>query len=171
MLELLLYPPTQPGVKDPQDTSLGEALESCFPCMMDGARLGWNGVSVPLSYKYDLSIIVHDVVALVQQLRTCPTGSFFINWPSNTFQGSWRVTTAGGRVQVTASWDSVSAQDGPLEDALNAAPVVETVQVDLMDQWVGLLRLANQTLLDTGYRPDELEDYNPLVAELAHHPR
>lgn len=39
MFELLLYPPTQPGVKDPQGTSLGEALASCFPSMMDGAGL------------------------------------------------------------------------------------------------------------------------------------
>jgi hypothetical protein len=124
-----------------------------------------------LSYKYDLSIIVHDVVALFRQLRTCPVGSFYINWPSNTFHGSWRVNTAGGRVQVAASWDIVSAQDGLLAGALNAAPVVETAQADMMAQWVGLLRLANQTLLDTGYRPDELAHYSLLAEELAHYPR
>jgi hypothetical protein len=70
-----------------------------------------------------------------------------------------------------ATWESVSAQEGPLEGALNAAPVVETSQADMLAQWVGLLRLANQALLDTGYHPDELEDYSPLEVELAHHPR
>ena len=158
-----------PGVKEPEDTSLGEALESCFPNMMNGARLHWNGVPVPLSYKYDLSIIVHDVVDLVRQLRTRTQGSFSICWPSNTFQASWLVEIAAGRVRVTASWYSVSAQEGPLEDALNAAPVVEAKQAAFMAQWAALLHLAHQCLNETGYTLEELEDYGPFLAELAHH--
>ena len=169
MVDLLLYPPTQSGVKDLEDTSLGEALESCFPNMMDGARLQWNGVSVPLSYKYDLSIIVHDVVNLVRRLRTGTQSSFSICWPSNTFQADWLVEIAAGRVRVTASWHSVSAQDGPLEDALNVASVVEAGQAAFMTQWASLLRLAHQRLIDTGYTPDELEDNGPFLAEMTYH--
>lgn len=169
MVDLLLYPPTQPGVKEPADTNLGEALESCFPYLLDGARLHWNGVPVPLSYKYDLSIIVHDVVDLVRQLRTGTQGNFSLCWPSNTFQASWSVEIAAGRVRVTASWYSVSAQDGPLEDVLNAAPVVEAEQAAFMAQWVALLRFAHQRLIETGYTLEELEDYGPLLAELVHH--
>ncbi|WP_208178664.1 hypothetical protein [Hymenobacter negativus] len=169
VVNLLLYPPTQPGAKEPEDTSLGEALESCFPYLLDGARLHWNGVPVPLSYKYDLSIVVHNVVGLVRQLRTVTQGSFSICWPSNTFHASWLVEMAAGRVRVTASWHSVSAQDGPLEEALNAVPVVEAEQAAFMAQWVALLRLAHQYLIATGYTLEELEDYGPLLAELAHH--
>jgi hypothetical protein len=169
VVNLLLYPPTQPGIKDPEDTSLGEALESCFPCLLDGARLHWNGVPVPLSYKYDLSIIVHDVVDLVQWLRTGTQGSLSICWPSNTFRTDWQLAVAGGRVQITAYWESVSAQDGPLEDALNAAPVVEADQAAFMALWAALLRLAHQRLIETGYTLEELEDYGSLLAELAHH--
>lgn len=169
MVNLLLSPPTQAGVKDPRDTSLGEALESCFPDSVDGARLWWNGVSVPLSYKYDLSIIIHDVVALVRWLRTSTQGTFSICWPSNTFRTDWQLALAGGRVQITASWRSVSAQEGPLEDALNAAPVVEADQAALMNQWAALLRLAHHRLHDTGYTPEELEDYSPLFTELTYH--
>jgi hypothetical protein len=168
MVNLLLYPPTQPGVKDPEDTSLGEALESCF-YSLDGARLHWNGVSVPLSYKYDLSIIVHDVVHLVRWLRTCTQDCFAICWSSNTFLASWQVESAAGRVRVTASWYSVSAQDGHLEEALNAAPVAEANQAAFMAQWAALLRVAHQSLIDTGYTPEELEDYGPLLEELAYH--
>ena len=71
----MLFPPTQPGVKDPQDKSLGEALESCFSIPLDGVRLRWNDVSVPLSYKYDLSIIVHDAVRLVWWFRSAIQGA------------------------------------------------------------------------------------------------
>jgi hypothetical protein len=169
MVNLLLFPPTQAGVKDPEDTSLGEALEACFPDRMDGARLLWNGVSVPLSYKYELGLIVHDVVQLVRWLRTAAQGACAICWPSNTFRTNWQLALAGGRVQLTASWESVSAQDGPLEEALNAAPVVDADQAALMTQWAALLRLAHQRLIDTGYKPEELEDCGPLLTELAYH--
>lgn len=169
MVNLLLYPPTQPGVKEPEDTSLGEALESCFPDMMDGAGLLWNGVSVPFSYKYDLSIIVHDVVTLVRWLRTSTQGTFSICWPSNTFRTDWQLAVAGGQVQITAYWESVSAQDSPLEDALNGVPVIEADQAAFMAQWAALLRLAHQRLIETGYTLEELKDYGPLLAELAHH--
>ncbi|TGE24562.1 hypothetical protein E5K00_04940 [Hymenobacter aquaticus] len=165
MVDLKLFPSTQPGVKDMNDTSLAEALESCFPQMNDGAVLLWNGVSVPLSYKFDLGIIIHDIIFLVQQLRTCSMGSFTICWPSNSFRVDWQVAVAAGRVQVTALWESVYA---PV-DALNASPVVEADQVGFMAQWLALLRFANQALLDTGYTAGELDDYVLLVEELAHH--
>lgn len=169
MVDLLLFPSSQPGVKDSQDTRLGEALESCFPCLEDGALLYWNGVAVPLSYKYDLSLIIHDVIALVRHLRTCSRGNLVICWPSNTFHATWHLEVVAGRLRITASWNSVSAQFGPLEDQLNGAPVVEVSQADFMKQWVALLRLARQALLDTGYVPGELEDDGPLLEELTHH--
>ncbi|UOQ70187.1 hypothetical protein [Hymenobacter cellulosilyticus] len=133
--------------------------------MDDGALLHWNGVSVPLSYKYDLGIIIHDIIFLVQQLRTSLMGSFTICWPSNTFRVNWQVAVVAGCVRVTASWESGYA---PV-DALNASPVVETDQATFMAQWVALLRFANQALIDTGYTAGDLEDYGLLVEELAHH--
>jgi hypothetical protein len=171
MVNLFLLPASQPGIKDPQDTTLSEALESCFPHLLDGAVLHWRGIAVPLSYKYDLSIIIQAVLALVRHLRTGSGKNFAIAWPSNTFRTDWHVALIGSRVRVTAAWESVSAQWGPLEEALNAAPVVEASRADFLAQWVALLRFANQALLDTGYTPAELEDYAPLGAELAHHPQ
>jgi hypothetical protein len=38
-----------------------------------------------------------------------------------------------------------------------------------MAQWAALLRVAHQSLIDTGYTPEELEDYGPLLEELAYH--
>ncbi|HEX8658363.1 MAG TPA: hypothetical protein VF690_12545, partial [Hymenobacter sp.] len=165
MVNLLLFAPTQPGVKDPQGKSVGEAVESCFPDSEDGAQLLWNGVVVHLSYKYDLSIVIHDVVDLVRHVRTCARGDFDIAWPSNTFHTTWQVATADGRVRITACWYCVRG----VAESLNAAPVAEATRADFLAQWVALLRLANRALVDTGYTPGELADWEPLITELAHH--
>jgi len=39
---------------------------------------------------------------------------------------------------------------------LYVAPVVEANQAAFMTQWVALLHLAHQRLIDTGYLPDDM---------------
>jgi len=44
---------------------LGDAIQAAFPLETEDAQLVWHRLSVPLSYKYDFSVIIEDIIAML----------------------------------------------------------------------------------------------------------
>ena len=51
------------------DESLSDAIESVFPLNTENAILVWNYISIPLSYKYDISYMIEDILQLLDELQ------------------------------------------------------------------------------------------------------
>lgn len=53
---------------DENDSKLMEAIETIFPMRTEAAIMVWNYVSIPLSYKYDISYMINDIIIVIQEL-------------------------------------------------------------------------------------------------------
>lgn len=132
---------------------LSEAVQMCFPMDTVDARLQWGGVSIPLSYKYDLSVIVEDVVELLEHcFQGCPVD---IRFGSDTFNASWSIRPQGEVVGITAEWESVV---GDTEDELNRMPTQIVPKQHFLEQWSHLLgvMLAGLERTDVAIEDEQL---------------
>src|SRR5437016_710667 len=95
--------PTEIRVED-----LAAAIQAVFRLDSEDAILFWNWVPVRISYKYDLSVMIDDLLTLLNDLLSVPGGRRSVYWGSNTFQAEWHLVWADGRVAITAQWESVA---------------------------------------------------------------
>ena len=114
---------------------LQEAIQMCFPMDTCDARVQWGDVSIPLSYKYDLGIILDNIVGLME---SCIEGRpVDVRFGSDTFSASWSIRPLGDSVAVESNWYSVV---GDTEVQLNRMAVQEIPKRYFLEQWCAVLR-------------------------------
>jgi hypothetical protein len=112
------------AARDEADTSLSDAAQTVFP-LEERALLEWNGLTLPLSYKYDISVMLEDIVEMVVAVGKTESGLFQVDWPSSGFPFHW-----------TIKWDASEVE-------VHAQPRHEPGAVDLMGrEWVRVERGA-----------------------------
>ena len=144
---------------DEDDETLDEALETVFPLNAEAAVLNWSGAFALLSYKYDLSCIVSDVMMMLQQILSMSSGKLRIAWPSNTFAATWNLAWDSSNVTIDAQWASVVGSS--VED-LNNVGALEIPRAEFLAEWKQLLRVAASGLEKCGYNEQNL----PAMKEL-----
>jgi hypothetical protein len=117
--------------------SLGEALETIFPLTTEFALLAWNDVYVPLTYKYDISIMIDDVIGMLNKIVSVEDGTATIYWPSNNFSSKWILSWNTSGLSIETVWESVI---GGTESLLNRAPYLEIDKNEFLFAWKPLLR-------------------------------
>jgi hypothetical protein len=123
------------SLDDVEDIST--AIEAVFPTETEDAILVWNGVYVPINYKYDISVIYREIMDLVRFLLTGDSASTRIEWPSNTFRACWDIERLGESIRISSVWYSVA---GGLEETLNQRSIVELPRSQFLAEWKILLR-------------------------------
>lgn len=131
-----------------EDNSLSDAIQSVFPLRTERMVLTWNGIYIPLSYKYDVSFMVDDVVDLAMAMLTHSTGSKEIHWPSNTFAAVWDVRWEAGYVSVIGEWTRVV---GGTEALLAASGAIRVPVAEFLGEWKRPLELVADALHRAGY--------------------
>src|SRR5438067_2089483 len=138
---------------DADDASLSDAIQTVFPLEAEYALLTWNWIYVPLSYKYDLSLMVDDIIALVEAMTSEEGGHKSIRWPSNTFAATWNIDWKGGEATITATWECVI---GSTEGLLNSRPIVVVGFRDFVREWRRPLEVVTSALESAGYTAQAL---------------
>lgn len=134
--------------RSPTETTLEHAIETAFVSDTEDAFLNWQGVSIPLSYKYDISIMIEDLMFLIGEIKSADVGNLKITWPSNTFQAVWQVSWADGRILCQSEWHSVS---GNIEGVLRATESIEMDIQDFLSEWKAPLQRVIEGLHEAGY--------------------
>lgn len=88
--------PRTNSIANPNDKTLADAIETIFLLNTESAILMWNYISVPLSYKYDISYMIEDILLLLDALRSRENGEMTIHWLPDTFRCNWTVQWAAG---------------------------------------------------------------------------
>ena len=133
-------------------SDLAEAIQLSFPLDTDDAVLQWNQVSIPISYKYDISVILEDVLEL---LESCLKGrSVEISFGSDTFSSNWKVTPVDGKVSISAYWVSVV---GGVEGDLNKEPDLVVAKMHFVQQWSRLIEIALDGIKQTELQIEDLQ--------------
>jgi len=76
---------------DAGDASLSDAIQTVFPLEAEYALIVWNWVYIPITYKYDLSLMTEDIIGLIELMMSERSGNQTIQWPSSTFAATWSV--------------------------------------------------------------------------------
>jgi len=155
--------------RDAEDRALCDAIQTVFPLETEYALMVWNWIYIPLSYKYDVSMMADDAVHLVARMLSAEQGSERIAWPSSTFAATWDVRWSGGTTTVHAEWRSVL---GGTEASLAARPAIVVPTEDFVAEWKRPLEIIDAALRGAGYAPQDiqgLERVGTVVAQIRRH--
>lgn len=153
---------------DSDDATLTDAIQTVFPMDTENAVLAWNNIYVPLSYKYDLSVMTDDIVQLCEEMLASPHGVRLVHWPSNTFTASWEFVWSSEVVAVKARWACVT---GCLESMLSSKPSISIPVEDFVAEWKRPLEVIRAALDLAGYTPAQIAGIRRLDAVLTRLPR
>lgn len=154
--------PQKTGVFESDDYDLSTAIETIFPMLTEDAILVWNHIYVPLSYKYDISCMMEDIIKMLNSIRLLFSGELEIRWPSNTFESKWHIKWADGVITVTSFWQTVV---GDTVDLLNSKNKFTMETEKFMNEWKRLMGNVVEALLFSGYNPNELSGMDKLIDE------
>lgn len=135
--------------------SLGEVIEDLFPMDTEDAYICWNGISVALSYKYDISVIISDILYMLEEVTSLNSGNISVNWPSNTFRADWDISWVDDELMCKSNWESVS---GSIEAILNEHSTVTTSTTSFINEWGSLLNHLSKHLMQAGAKISHLRD-------------
>lgn len=145
------------------DCKLSEAIETIFPMMTEDAFIIWKAIHIPLSYKYDISYMIDDVLSMLKMIRNNPEGArMSIHWPSNTFSCIWDISWDDSMLQISSKWNSVVGGVTPL---LNSESELKAKKKGFVAEWKSILRVLIENLESCGYSNGNLADMNRLYIE------
>ncbi|MGO4373630.1 hypothetical protein AB4Z21_23275 [Paenibacillus sp. MCAF20] len=88
--------------------TLSDAVENSFPLLTESAIIFWNNVPIFLSYKYDVCLMIDDILDILEALRTKEFGSKDVHWVSNTFPHIWHFKWISGQLRISAEWGDIN---------------------------------------------------------------
>lgn len=151
--------PRSTGAHDPEDSTLSEAVQVVFPMEAEAAVLEWNHVPVLLSYRYDVSICLDDVIEMLTAVMSCDRGTYETEWPSNSFHARWQLEWEAGHLRITADWTSVH---GDLTELLNRTGPVRVATADFVAEWREPIGRVLDGLRACGYTADRIRGLREL---------
>lgn len=141
--------PKVSGTYNAEDESLGEAIETVFPLNTESAMLVWHHLYIALSYKYDVSVIINDVISMLAALMRPGAGKHEVQWASNTFLSRWALRwDEEDSLTVDAEWTSVV---GVPECVVQKAGGVRIPKEQFVAEWKDLLGTVLVALTASGY--------------------
>lgn len=147
-------------IANPNDETLSEAIESAFPLRTENVILRWNYISIPLSYKYDISYMVEDILRLIDFMQSSDVGKMVIHWLPDTFRCDWLVEWRDDEVQICSKWECTV---GHLETLLNEKNSVSLSLSDFISEWKEVLAVLISALGRCGYNASKISGMTELI--------
>lgn len=124
---------------DEESLSINEILQDMFLSDTEYCILWWNHICIPLSYKYDVSVIFDDIVYMFKEVLNHKSGSLKIDWPSNTFRTDWNLSwNDRGEVMISTIWSDVLGGRSITND-LNSENTLKIKKIDFLCEWKMLI--------------------------------
>jgi hypothetical protein len=147
---------------DNADESLADAMETIFPLLTEGAIIMWNYIPIRLSYKYDISYMLDDIVDMLLMIRTKEKGKMEIQWLPDTFRCDWKLQWNEGTIKIKSEWGGII---GDLEKILNKNSEVCLKVNEFRGEWKKLLELVIKNLKNSGYQENQIRNMDNLLVE------
>lgn len=124
-----------------EDKTFSEAIESVFPMKTENLIIYWKHIAISLSYKYDISYMIDDILVILQEIQMNKMGSVLIHWLPDTFRVDWRLKWDDERIVIDAEWQNVV---GNIEEILIQQGQVELSKENFICEWkMPLLKIIN----------------------------
>ena len=150
------------NIRNLDDECLSEAVESVFPINAENAILVWNHISIPISYKYDISYMLNDILMLIDTMQKVDIGKMTIQWLPDTFRCNWVVEWKYDEVQIDSQWKCTV---GHLESILNKKNNISLSKMDFVSEWKEVLGVVIRGLKHCGYDNTRIKGMNELIEQ------
>ncbi len=154
--------PRYTGEFDEEDYNLSTAIETIFPMMTEEAIMVWKTIHIPLSYKYDISWMIDDILNILENLRNTTNGELCINWASDTFANLWNIKWDIDDVVISSKWGSIL---GHTEQLLELKGPIKVSKRSFENEWKKVLYNIIDGLRQSRYSEDNLPGMDRLVSE------
>ncbi len=165
---IFLIHPGNPVWQEPEfpvAEDLSEAIEAVFSMETEDAVMVWGNQAVPVSYKYDMSVIVEDVIFMLECLMRRNSGEETVFFSSDTFNSEWLMKWDDGRLFIDPAWNSVS---GNRHGELNAVGATEVSVSHFVRQWTIVLEKIYEAVLMSGVTLEDRENFDALNSLSGH---
>lgn len=152
--------PRTQNVKNFDDVNLSDAIESIFLLNTEKAILVWNYISIPLSYKYDISYMMDDLLELLHYLQSVDNGKMTIHWLPDTFRCDWSIVWNHGQMDIQSHWECTV---GSLETLLNNHSRISIPVKHFISEWREVLNIIIKGLDRCGYNESEIRGMQQLL--------
>jgi len=151
--------PSNSSERDNEDSILSEAIYTVFPLNTEDATMSWGDERIKLSYRYDLSSIIDEMLQMVFTLYKYRYGEWAVDWPSNTFAANWHFRWDERSMQVEAVW----REEFQASDYLKSHPKLITERDLFLIEWEKVTDVLLNNLAACGYNRDNLADLGLLI--------
>lgn len=141
------------------DETLGDAVQSVFELNDEDAELEWNGVVFSLNYKYDLGMMVDDVVSMLRTILATSEGNMVIAWVSTGFPFTWRIDWSEDRIRLSAT-----SRDSDAGLRISGLEELETSKKQFVREWQSVLAMIKARLSAAGYGEQYLSSLGEVCA-------
>ena len=128
---------------DANNTCLSEAIEDAFILNTENAFICWNHIYISLSYKYDISYMIDDVLKMISKIQENNHGELTICWLPDTFRCDWKIEWKSGEIYIISHWESIVVQ--------------------FTNEWKKLLEIIIDVLQHNGYSENNLKGMKELI--------
>jgi hypothetical protein len=141
--------PKYTDIFDIQDENLSQAIETIFPLLTENLFIIWNTIHVPLSYKYDISIMLGDILNMIEYISSRISGDLSISWASDTFRCTWNIKWKEQELIINPQWENVV---GNIEKVLSQSRNVLTTKKEFLAEWKKVINNDIIGLEQCGYK-------------------
>jgi hypothetical protein len=141
---------SEPSVRQCQNEvsqDLASAIVAAFPPTTEDAILLWNWVPVKMNYNADLSVMIEDLLLMLDDLLKSECGSRLVYFGSNTFRAEWSLHWEGNLLRIKTVWESVA---GMYESLLNSRSILEGERQDFVCEWKAILKKLIDSIENSG---------------------
>ena len=142
-------------------TEIEEAVQDIFESETEDFLIVWGGVPIVLNYKFDMSVMIEDIIWMLAAIQADDSAQFAIEWPSNSFDTTWNLRRKGGTVTCEACWRRIS---GGVEILLKEVPSITMSIEQFLAEWKAPLIRVAEALEEVGYQPQKDDWLRSLVA-------
>jgi len=151
--------PKNNAVFDKTDSKLSEAIYTIFPMETEDAKLYWGTEEISLSYRYDISTMIDDIIHMIIALQSENNGEFSVDWPSNTFAVNWNMVWVGDSLKITSHW----REEFNATEYLKKNNIIKINRYIFLKEWKNILEILIQNLEYSGYNKQNLIDMEDLL--------
>jgi len=138
---------------------LRAAIEEITPFETEEMIMVWNCIPMRLEYKYDVSVIISEILVMLDALTSGPSGSHRASFGSDTFNADWDLSWADGTVHIHPTWKSLCAR---MEAYLQTQGPVSTKLQAFLAEWKLPLRVIADAVASSQIQMEDDSDYQLL---------
>jgi hypothetical protein len=159
MFSIQVSNPISISILNNEDESIEDAIESIFTLDSEYAFIIWNHIFIPISYKCDVSVMINDIIIMVNEIEKNVTGTLEIHWPSNTFSAVWEMKNDPADIWIDATWNNTL---GGLLEILRTRASVNLPKAVFCYEWKKIIAFIRERLSLAGYNEFNLKDFTNL---------